>query len=281
MLVLVILTQLLNRKSRPRLIRMTCAAALLMILACQSPDDTAATTEVSAATTTATGAATSSSTSLPGNESTASTAAATSTTSTTAIVTTSTSIVSTTTQPDNSGDGIFGLVGCSTTRDAVDGYVALGGNLVWDLDDQYAGGSIDRWSTADSRKWQDFERLLAANGYPGRLWWQLCTGGENVPTIETARAVLAEIHRRLPGVPIYASAQPGYADGHVCRMAGADGPQMMSDFVEILVNSGEVNAGPTIGPLSKAQTKDGCHANEAGQALMGGQLADFIASIGS
>jgi hypothetical protein len=129
--------------------------------------------------------------------------------------------------------------------------------------------------------WQRFETLAADNPPAGRLWWQLCGGDDQEPTFDIVLAVLSEIQLRLPGVTVFASAQPSYSEGHVCRMAGAQGPALMSDLVEALVSGGGVNPGPTMGPLTKDQTVDGCHANDAGRALMGAQLADFIGQIGS
>ena len=51
--------------------------------------------------------------------------------------------------------------------------------------------------------------------------------------------------------------------------------------VDQLVADGIALPGPVMGPLAEDETIDGCHANEAGMALMGEQLVDFFGAEGT
>jgi hypothetical protein len=189
---------------------------------------------------------------------------------------------SATTVPAQPGDGeVIGLLGCSMTRDAVDGYIALGGTQVWDLDDQYGNGSVTRWALPQSPLWGRFDRILEQ--YPGTefLWWHLCTAHSEDTTMDLAQIVLGKLRERLPDATLYISAQPDYSGGHVCEIAGVDGPGLMEDLAATLIEMGEGLVGPEQGPLAKSDTNDGCHANDAGKVILGGQLADFLTSLES
>lgn len=109
------------------------------------------------------------------------------------------------------------------------------------------------------------------------IWWQLCNSPDNdeETLYKNARLVHEEIRRRMPHVSIYASAQHSYSGGHVCR-GEPDGPARMQRLVERLVKEGLVSAGPVMGPLTAAQTRDGCHANREGMNVLGQQLLTFF-----
>jgi hypothetical protein len=175
----------------------------------------------------------------------------------------------------------MGLLGCSMTRDAVDGYIALGGTQVWDLDDEYGNGSVTRWSLPQSPLWGRFDRILEQHPGTEFLWWHLCTAHAEDTTMDLAQIVLGKLRERLPEATLYISAQPDYSGGHVCEIAGVDGPGLMEDLAAALIEMGEGLVGPEQGPLAKSETSDGCHANDAGKVILGGQLADFLTSLES
>ena len=88
--------------------------------------------------------------------------------------------------------------------------------------------------------------------------------------------VLEEIRASAPDLPVYVSPQPSYTEGHVCEIAGDGGPERMAQLAADLVATGEVLAGPPQGPLSSDVTRDGCHADAAGEEILGEQLATFF-----
>ncbi len=184
--------------------------------------------------------------------------------------------------PDDMPDGTVGFVGCSVSQNAVAGYSRiLGGDRFWPANAPYGGGSIGRWvSDLDrpgSRYWTGFEENLASYPDTRVIWYSLCTiRGAPGDNVEMATLVVEEILERVPDAVIYVSGQPGYAGGHLCELAGETGPEQMAEVAQGLVDLGLARPGPTMGPLTADQTVDGCHANEAGQELMGRQLLEFF-----
>lgn len=182
------------------------------------------------------------------------------------------------------GDGVVGFVGCSVTRNAVTGYAEVGGRRLWPAEGvSYGGGSVSRWARTigqQSGQWRDFEGALEANPGTRGLWVQLCTAGTSGDDQAAATALLDELRRRVPDVPIWVSAQPDYV-GHECRIAGARGPGRMQELADQLVVEGHALAGPVVGPLTRDQTLDGCHANAEGQDRLGEQLVAFFGEAGT
>jgi hypothetical protein len=167
------------------------------------------------------------------------------------------------------------------SQNAVEGYERLGGTRLWSHQIPYGGGSIGRWvddlTSSSGRYWDGFDRELATHPNTTVLWWSLCTIRENeADGYDPALVLLKEIRRRLPDVQIFVSAQPSYADGHVCDLAGPDGPQYMQDVADRLVAEDLVSAGPLVGPLPESQLADKCHAAPTGQDAMGRRLLDFF-----
>lgn len=215
-------------------------------------------------------------------------AASSSTTTTTVVTTTSSSAApeSTTTaspvsEPPGDIDGTVGFVGCSMSQNSVEGYESLGGSRMWSFRVPYGGGGIGRWYldiTEDrGRYWEGFDAELAANPDTSTVWLNLCTLRQNrLDSFESAAAVISEIEARIPGTTVYVSGQPDYSDGHVCGLAGDGGPEAMAAIADELVAAGLALPGPVMGPLSEAQTGDGCHAGEDGRRVLGQQLLDFF-----
>ena len=203
--------------------------------------------------------------------------------STIAPVTTTSSTAPTTTsradQPLILGESSVGYLGCSMTRDAVLGYHAAGGSLIWPVAGEYAGGSLSLWARriGTSEAWRIFQQSLDAYPDTHAIWLELCTTDrESGVGLDEALIVVSELEDRLPTGSIFVSAQPGYTQGHVCSTAGIDGPAEMADLAGLVVETGRALAGPEMGPLAQSQTRDGCHANEEGRQLMGEQLLAFF-----
>lgn len=178
-------------------------------------------------------------------------------------------------------DGRVGFVGCSVIQDSVRGYHDVGGTLLWNSDRFYGGGSVAAWmrglTDVRSRYWSSFEEGLAEFPETEVIFWGLCTNrGQPSDSVENALIVLEEIRMRAPDAAIVVGSQPTYAAGHVCHISGADGPAKMQELAATLVAQEGLIAGPPLGPLTEAQTRDGCHANREGMALLGNQLVEFF-----
>lgn len=200
--------------------------------------------------------------------------------STTTAPETTTSTASTV-EPVGEIEGPVGFVGCSMSQNAVEGYETVGGTSMWSHRAPYGGGGIGRWFVdiggERGRYWEGFDAELAQHPETAVVWLNVCTVRQNAQdSFDSAAAVIDEISDRIPGVTIYASAQPTYADGHFCGLAGEGGPEAMASLVSRIVDAGLALPGPVMGPLTEAQTRDGCHANEDGQLVLGRQLLDFF-----
>jgi hypothetical protein len=213
---------------------------------------------------------------------------ATTPTSTPTTTTTQPSTTTTTVERPPAGDtiagtfeGTVGYVGCSMSKNAVEGYDTVGGANMWSFRAPYGGGTIGRWNddiTSDrGNYWGGFDKELDLNPETTMLWWNLCTvKGSPQDSYEHALLILDEIQQRIPGVAVYVSAQPAYTGDHVCALAGPGGPEKMQDVAAQLVAAGVAQPGPVMGPLDKSETRDGCHANDQGMAVLGQQLFDFF-----
>jgi hypothetical protein len=177
-------------------------------------------------------------------------------------------------------DGTVGYVGCSVSQNAVEGYERLGGTRFWTYNQPYGGGSVGRWmldlDTGNGRYWDGFDQALADR--PTQLiWWSICTIKSNPQDgVDNARLLLAEIRNRIPDAVVVVSAMPEYSGGHICDIAGPGGPAFAQKVVDQLIVDGSVLPGPTMGPLAADETRDGCHATDEGQTVMGRQLLDFF-----
>lgn len=175
--------------------------------------------------------------------------------------------------------GLVGMIGCSMTIDAVEGYVRVGGSGMWPVNGLgYGQGAIARWSEieGDGGFWRSFDAALEKQDATATVWWELCTSGSRMDDLEQALIVLDGIEARLPGATVYVSAQPEYTDGHVCNLAGARGPEVMQQLAAELVETGRVVAGPVLSRLQPSQLVDTCHANAEGKRQMGQELLDFF-----
>lgn len=177
------------------------------------------------------------------------------------------------------GPNSVGLVGCSMTVDAAEGARRLGGTVLWPPRELgYGRGSVARWSEIEDGDgfWERLGAALDREPATEGLWWQLCTNGSEDDDSAHALIVMSELEERLPGVSIYVSAQPAYADGHVCTSAGPDGPGRMQELAVELVETGRVEQGPVFSPLRPDQLVDSCHAGEEGKEQMGRELLRFF-----
>jgi len=70
----------------------------------------------------------------------------------------------------------IGYIGCSNTRETVEGYHYLGGKKMWDYERRYGSGTLLDWSRnlEDSKYWDVFDELLKKHPETKTIWWQLC-----------------------------------------------------------------------------------------------------------
>ena len=176
-----------------------------------------------------------------------------------------------------------GYLGCSMTINAVEGYISEGGKVIWGELGDFGGGTISAWAgllPTSRMYWMGFDALLKKYPNPNAVWMELCIsikkGGTESDTYENALIMRQEVLRRIPNAVVYVSAQPGYTAGHVCGIAGADGPTKMQEIADKLVANGLAKKGPVLGPLATGQTADPCHANASGKSTMGKQMVDFF-----
>ncbi len=186
------------------------------------------------------------------------------------------------------GESMVGFVGCSISNNAVQGYLDNWGENFWNPDratESYSGGSLNAWHTQLTGDhieaydyWARFESMLARYPETDKIWWEMCgSGKESGMAYEDALAILNAIKERAPGLEVYATPMPEFPETYegVCA-AGFDSTTITENFINQLVQEGEVKQGPIMDVLEDYERSDGCHANEAGQAIWGQDLMDFF-----
>lgn len=174
----------------------------------------------------------------------------------------------------------IGYMGCSMTMGVGNGLIALGNTQSWNPVPDFGGGGVWQWAQSFGNKyWTNFQTAYTAQPV-SVIWWELCSLNQTgYETYDNAVAVIDELKRRIPGVTVYVSAQPAYDNpaDHVCVKAGVNGPSRMSTLAAQLTASGDALSGPVMGPLdATSQLMDDCHANTAGEKLMGQQFINFF-----
>jgi hypothetical protein len=198
----------------------------------------------------------------------------------------------------SAGDAPIGFIGCSNSRDAVDGYGAVGGAQIWHpLGHPYGGGTVLAWGEGvgnpSSKYWKGFDEMRAANPGTQTIWWSMCTHPweSDAENYSAALAIREELERRIPGTTVYVSALNGYVPPHVCGLTGVDGPARMQALADRLVHEGRALPGPDVGDLisvyktpsvgatatNNETVEDGCHPNvERGEPKLGRTLLSFF-----
>lgn len=142
---------------------------------------------------------------------------------------------------------VVGVVGCSETSRAWDGWIETGDRRPWQVQiGDYGGGAVARWheQIPDGDYWTRLDNNIAANPPATVVWWQLCDLNRFSATTWEAEEVLAEIRNRLPGTTIYASPLAVPVDPTVC--SGKENVENSQALVDHLVSTGQVERGPTL-----------------------------------
>ncbi len=190
------------------------------------------------------------------------------------------------TQPDP-GDGMIGVVGCSNSGDAVEGYHDVS-SLGLLTPGELGGGAISLWGDPSnngySTYWGFYDARRPAEGYAG-TWVQLCIrtsehqGAFDADEQQWVTHIVEQIQARQPGIPIWISPLNFYADGVVCESVGVDGPAISAETADWASAAlPGVFRGPDLGPLTESDlgVRDNCHPGKDGKLLLGSQLAAFF-----
>ena len=192
-------------------------------------------------------------------------------------------------QDNNEGAGssdpsvvTIGYIGCSNTRETVEGYAHLGGKKMWDSQRRYGSGTILDWSQnveEGSKYWDVFDELLEKYPNTNTIWFELCIMDEDRATsYEHAALILSEIRKRIPAVTIYVSPLADYTEG-ICEITGTFGLEKGKELAKELDEKNEdVLPGPVLGPMTPKDTaKDGCHLSSPdGKRKLGNQMRLFF-----
>lgn len=174
-----------------------------------------------------------------------------------------------------------GYIGCSNTRQTVEGYQLLGGTKMWPYEKRYDSGAVRDWAQnaeKGNKYWGVFDELLAVHPNTRAIWWQLCIRQEDDTEYEDGILILEAIRKRIPGVKIYVSPLPGYTDG-VCGITGTSGLEKAKELAQKLdAEHADVLPGPVLGPMTPADTDDdGCHLSiPDGLRKLGKQMKEFF-----
>ncbi|MGH9464061.1 MAG: hypothetical protein ACRD0X_00320 [Thermoanaerobaculia bacterium] len=189
--------------------------------------------------------------------------------------------------------GIFGVVGGSVTRFAIQGYIEVGGTRSWSFDDisAYGGGHVALWAEQvgdpGSQYWAAFAAALARHPTTSQVWWHIMVRRRDDPPpvrltpadIADLEAVAAEIRRRAPGTSLYASPLPDFDPAVGCTAPGTAGVELSRLMVDHVVEAGLAQRGPQLAPIDLTTyngPSDPCHQGAAGRIAHGQDLAAFF-----
>jgi hypothetical protein len=181
----------------------------------------------------------------------------------------------------------IGVVGCSNTRQHVEGYTSVSdadkfwpaGNLA------ISGGTLATWAAnlSDTNPyWANFSSNLATHGADA-VWMQMCIRGKEASSTgmtvdqqNDVTDVIGEIQRRTGGVPVYISPLNDYAEND-CAATGPYGVPNAVELADWASASGLAMRGPDTGPLDHSQlAKDLCHLNDIGLMVVAEPMVDFF-----
>lgn len=189
---------------------------------------------------------------------------------------------------------VFGAVGGSLTRLAIEGYNELGGSRGWPDEElvEYGGGVIDLWAAQigqPGRTWAIFESVLASEPGTDQIWWHILVHRRNGPPPaalspadqQLVLEVAAEIERLAPGVPLFASPIPDYAPelAAACPQITETDERISALMVDFAVSRGLAERGPTLAPMTSANNNgpgDPCHQGPLGRQQHGRDLRAFF-----
>jgi hypothetical protein len=170
----------------------------------------------------------------------------------------------------------MGFIGCSMAENTAQGYVADGGTRMWG---PYGTGGlvVQSWTDPNSSAWHLFDQQVSRFGRPSAVWVQICVFTNGATYNEVKQLIANTRLHAAAGVTIFITGQPQYDAGHVCPLAGANGPQLTDSLARQAAADSTQNV-TYPGPFHLANSEvvgDGCHANTAGQASLGRQALAY------
>jgi hypothetical protein len=172
------------------------------------------------------------------------------------------------------------VIGCSQTRDAIHGFNAVASQPIFgaDQDQEFlSAGTIDRWAS-NSGHWRRFAELHRADHDIDAVWIMLCWHVRDTDpstSLDTVAAIIDRAQQVIGhDVPVFVSGLNDWDPRTICAKADWAASWALADEA---VAAGLANRGPELGPITEAQTTDGCHGTAEGNAVMGVQLAAFFA----
>ena len=155
------------------------------------------------------------------------------------------------------------------------GYQALGAMRLWGPVNAYNGQVVQNWAQDNSAAWQAFDQQVTMHGRPTAVWVMICIFSNRV-TYDETKQIIANVRRHAPNATIHITGQPLYAQGLTCDLSGAGGPELTDTMAKMAGDDASQNVtyAGTFGPLNSSQRSDSCHANQAGQQLLGQQAID-------
>jgi hypothetical protein len=113
------------------------------------------------------------------------------------------------------------------------------------------------------------------------VWVQICIFENPGASYDEVKQLIANAREHAaPGATIYITGQPLYEPGQDCFLAGPNGPKLTDDLAKRagMDATQKVIYSGTFGPLGQGTKVDGCHANEAGERLLGKQAVEYFGS---
>ena len=184
--------------------------------------------------------------------------------------------------PPPSPSTLVGYIGCSNTWQTVAGYHDFaGGTNIWEADQNYGGGDAVSWAADLSNSnsyWSEFAKLYARHPETKTLWIQFCVKSFSTydQAYSAAVSMISEAKRRVPGAAIYISGLNDFSPLDICQNSGPSGTVYSRQIADSLSTIGLARKGPVLGALTRAQTSDGCHPNDEGRTILGGELKAFF-----
>jgi hypothetical protein len=170
----------------------------------------------------------------------------------------------------------MGYVGASMAENVADGYRTVGGKRMWG---GYGTGGmvIQNWADPNSKSWDLFDEQVDKYGKPTAVWVQIIIFEDQGATYDEVKQMIANTRQHAAeDVKIYISGQPLYAEGNVCFIAGADGPELTDDLAKQAGDDASLDV-EYVGTFTLKNSEvmaDGCHANAAGEVALGNQAVE-------
>ena len=177
--------------------------------------------------------------------------------------------------------GPISAIGCSNTRDAIQGY------LKESVEDRFVntgqgGQTMTKWELNSNSvpPWSNYLALRPSSGFEA-AWINMCARvNEPTMTEQQINTIIARIHVIDPGIPIYLSPLNFYVT-ESCVVTGgntiSNQGDVLADTMAGASSTDLLLRGPDLGPLALSQlVADFCHPNKPGKALLGGQLVSYF-----